>query len=233
VHQRRSASRNDLVSRDVLRSSRLGSGKPDSDVVVDAHVEEDATLLDRSDVLLHPASVEEMDILIVKRDRPTSGLVKPEEKLGDSRLARAGSADDEGGLASGEKDGDVGEGRDMRTGGIGEGYIPKNELAVATKRADVSKGDVAVHAFGELAAWDWSSRGKGGIGRGRGHRRGCRGGSSGGRKGGVFVVDRRGIGRCSLERLVERADHGGRARGVGRSSSSRGRRIDQGLHRDH
>jgi len=87
VHQSRSTSGDDFLPRHVLRSSRLRSSESESNILMDAHVEEDAPLLDRSDVLLHPRWVEKSDLLVVERDGSSSWAIELEEELRDGRLS--------------------------------------------------------------------------------------------------------------------------------------------------
>jgi hypothetical protein len=141
MHEGDRARRDDLLSSDLLGPPRLGSRQSESDVLVDGHVKQDATLLDRRDVLLHPLWIEQADLLVVRGDCPSSGRIKLKQQLRDGRLARPGPADDERRLASGEEDCHVREGGNVRTGRVREVNVTEDKLAVALCRPDRAKVD--------------------------------------------------------------------------------------------
>jgi len=77
VHQRSSARFDDLFSR------RLSVRAAHGDIIMHAHVEQDAPLRDARNVLAGERIVEVGDVLIVELDHPALRLVNPQEELRD------------------------------------------------------------------------------------------------------------------------------------------------------
>ena len=104
VHERRAADLDNLFAGHVFRAALAsGPGQPHRDIVVHAHVEQNAALLDARNVLPAPLLIDELDVLVVELYLTRLGRVQAHEKMRDGGFSGTGAANDEGGFVGGKE----------------------------------------------------------------------------------------------------------------------------------
>ena len=138
VHKSNSAGSDDLFTSNILgTSSRGGTGQSHRDVIMNTHVEHDARLRDKGDVLASEVLVEDLYILLIKGNLSRLLGIHASEKLSHGRLPGSRPPDDESGVTFREIHCHIVEDRNGGTGRVCEGDINHLKLASTLGRTDL------------------------------------------------------------------------------------------------